>query len=106
MVKTTEIDEIQRMAKVIYEYDDHTLLYMIYLNDMNSSYSEKVEDKQTDFFTVETSRQTLEVYEYHIKDTNEYRYVTNFDYKEIHYRLKGIMDKEDFIRILENLYYY
>jgi len=105
-VINSEIDEQLRMAKVFYEYQGKIVLYAIYANDMDSSYTEDVPDKLTDTFEVKTDKQTIVVEEYLIEETQEYRYVTNYDYEGLHYRLKGVMNREDFENILKNLYYF
>ena len=105
-IKDYEIDEQQKLAKIFYDYNGKTLLYGIYLNDEDSSYSEKVSDQLTDEFDVTNEKQTIHVTEYQVRDTDEYRYVTNFEYQGIHYRLKGIMKRSDFEEILKNLYYF
>ena len=105
-IKSYEIDEQQKLAKIFYDYNGKMLLYGIYLNEEDSSYSEKVADPLTDEFDVTNEKQTIHVTEYQVRDTNEYRYVTNFEYQGIHYRLKGIMKRSDFEEILKNLYYF
>lgn len=105
-MKNYEVDESQQMAKVLYDYNEKVILYAIYLNDEDSSYSEKVADLLTDEFDVENEKQTIHVMEYQVRDTKDYRYVANFEYQGIHYRLKGIMKRSDFEEILKNLYYF
>lgn len=105
-IKSYEIDDQQKLAKIFYDYNGKMLLYGIYLNDEDSSYSEKVADPLTDEFDVENEKQTIHVMEYQVRDTKDYRYVANFEYQEIHYRLKGIMKRSDFEEILKNLYYF
>ena len=105
-IKSYEIDDQQKLAKIFYDYNGKMLLYGIYLNDEDSSYSEKVADPLTDEFDVTNEKQTFHVTEYQVRDTNEYRYVANFAYQGIHYRLKGIMKRSDFEEILRNLYYF
>ena len=105
-VKQFETDESQGMAKILYDYGDKVILYAVYLNDNDSSYSEKVSDQQTEEFDVTNEKQTIHVTEYQVRDTNDYRYVANFEYQGIHYRLKGIMKRSDFEEILKNLYYF
>lgn len=105
-IKSYEIDDQQKLAKIFYDYNGKMLLYGIYLNDEDSSYSEKVADPLTDEFDVTNEKQTIHVTEYQVRDTNEYRYVANFAYQGIHYRLKGIMKRSDFEEILRNLYYF
>ena len=106
ILKSLEIDSQQELAKVFYTYNKKTILYAIYLNDEDSSYSEKVADLLTDEFDVENEKQTIHVMEYQVRDTKDYRYVANFEYQGIHYRLKGIMKRSDFEEILKNLYYF
>lgn len=105
-LKDVEIDRQQELAKVFYKYNKKTILYAIYLNDEESSYSEKVSDHQTDEFDVTNEKQTIHVTEYQVRDTKEYRYVTYFEYQGVHYQLMGIMKRSDFEEILKNLYYF
>lgn len=105
-IKSYEIDDQQKLAKIFYDYNGKMLLYGIYLNDEDSSYSEKVADPLTDEFDVENEKQTIHVMEYQVRDTKDYRYVANFEYQGIHYRLKGIMKRSDFEEILKKLYYF
>lgn len=99
------IDEKQKVAKVFYKYKGMTMLYGIYVNGTDSSYSEQQADDQTDNFEVKTEKQTIQVQEYWVEETETYRYVANFEYKGIYYRLKGTVDREIFEEILKNLYY-
>lgn len=50
---------------------------------------------------MENEKQTIHVMEYQVRDTKDYRYVANFEYQGIHYRLKGIMKRSDFEEILK-----
>ena len=105
-IKSYEIDDQQKLAKIFYDYNGKMLLYGIYLNDEDSSYSEKVADPLTDEFDVTNEKQTIHVTEYQVRDTADYRYVTYFEYQGVHYQLMGIMKRSDFEEILKNLYYF
>ena len=105
-VKQFETDESQGMAKILYDYGDKVILYAVYLNDNDSSYSEKVSDQQTEEFDVTNEKQTIHVTEYQVRGTSDYRYVTYFEYQGVHYQLMGIMKRSDFEEILKNLYYF
>ncbi len=94
------------MAKVLYDITEKVILYAIYLNDEDSSYSEKVSDQLTDEFDVTNEKQTIHVTEYQVRDTTDYRYVAYFEYQGVHYQLMGIMKRSDFEEILKNLYYF
>ena len=43
--------------------------------------------------------------QYEIKDSDEERYIAEFEYKDIHYQIKGTIEKEEFEKILENLFF-
>ena len=105
-IENYEVDEQQKLAKIFYDYNGKTLLYGIYLNDEDSSYSEKVADPLTDEFDVTNEKQTIHVTEYQVRDTADYRYVSYFEYQGVHYQLMGIMKRSDFEEILKNLYYF
>ena len=36
-------------------------------------------------------------------DTKDKRYVVNFEYHDVHYQLKGVMKKEEVIKIVKDL---
>ena len=101
-----DFDEQQRVAKVFYKYKEKTILYGIYGDGTDSAYSEQQADVQVDVFEIKTEKQTIQVREYWVEETESYRYVANFEYKGMYYRLKGNVDREIFEEILKNLYYY
>lgn len=101
-----EVNEEQQIAKIFYELNSKNILYAIYLNDSESSYSEKVSDHLTDEFDVKNEKQMIHVTEYQVRGTSDYRYVTYFEYQGVHYQLMGIMKRSDFEEILKNLYYF
>ena len=45
-----------------------------------------------------------QVKEYEVKNTKEKRYIAEFEYKDVQYQLKGIMEKDEFEKILKNLF--
>ena len=47
----------------------------------------------------------LSVKEYEVKNKKEKRYIAEFEYKDIQYQLKGIMEKDEFEKILKNLFF-
>ncbi|TCS79453.1 DUF4367 domain-containing protein [Muricomes intestini] len=100
------IDEEQKSARLFYRYNGQIIRYTIYLNDADSSFGQKKEDKLEGKFTVETDIETLTVEEYEMKESEESRFVTNFSYKGVNYQLKGVMDRKDFVKILKNIIYF
>lgn len=102
----TEIDEEQRLAKLFYTYEDYIITYSMYVNNEDSSRSHKVEDEQTDAFTVENMTKQVEVKEYAVAGSNARRYVSNFEYRNVQYQLMGVMKREEFEKIVENLEFF
>ena len=43
--------------------------------------------------------------EYEIEGEDEHRFVAEFEYQDAQYQLMGIMEKAEFDKILENLYF-
>lgn len=102
----SNIDSDQGRAFVFYEYNNQLIRYSIYQNDSDLSLGQKEEDVLKDTFEVETSKQKIEVKEYKVEDYKESRYIVDFVYKDVHYQLKGVMSKNDIVKILENLIYF
>lgn len=100
------IDEEQRLAKMFYKYDDEIIRYVIYLNDSDSSLSQKEEDALVNEFTVDTEKHSINVKEYEVKGYINPRLIADFEYKGVKYQLKGIMETEEFVEILKNLAYF
>ena len=98
------IDPDQRRALIFYQYDDQIIRYAAYENDSDSSLGQKEEDILTDTIEVEVLGETLIVEEYGKK--NAKRYLVNFEYKGVHYQIKGVMEKKEFIKLIKNLIYF
>lgn len=98
-----QIDEDQKQAKLFYRYNDEVIRYMVYTNDSDSSLNQKEEDEQIDTFNVDLENTSIAVREYRVKKKDTLRYIADFEYKGVRYQLKGVMDKDQLIKILEDL---
>ena len=112
-MKFSEIEILENMqqARVFYNYYGEIIRYTIYLNSADSSWVEKIEDQKVDeyFLSVMSQRGSnieIKIEEYQIPEYDEYRRVASFEYKGIQYQLKGIMEKEEFEKILKNLKFF
>lgn len=103
-----ELVENMQCIRMFYEYKGEVIRYTIYLNSNDSERAENIEDEKIDEYTVLAKNGELEikVKEYQVPKYEENRRIANFEYKGIYYQLKGIMDKEDFNEILENLRFF
>ena len=99
------IDAEQSQAHLFYKYNDEIVKYTIYVNSADSSFGVKEEDEKVDEYEVKVNDVNILVEEYKIPEYSEYRQAADFEYHGVHYQLKGIMEKEKFKKIIENLYF-
>lgn len=103
VLKNYSIDEEQRRAQLFYFYNNEIIRYTVYTNDTDSSLGQKELDELADEFNLEVYNNLIHIEEYQVEDYENPRWVADFEYKEIHYQIKGVMEKEEFIKIVENL---
>lgn len=105
VLKRYIIDEEQRMAILFYQYGEEVIKYYMYTNSTDSSFGEKTVDQLLDEYEFQNGKHSILVKQYEIKNSDEKRYIAEFEYKDIHYQIKGSMEKEEFEKILENLFF-
>ena len=105
VLKRYIIDEEQRMAILFYQYGEEVIKYYMYTNSTDSSFGEKTVDQLLDEYEFQNGNHSIIVKQYEIKDSDEERYIAEFEYIDIHYQIKGSMEKEEFEKILENLFF-
>lgn len=105
---SVEIDENMQSAKIFYKYNEEVIRYSIYLNSRDSEKAENIEDEKVNEYVIMTKNNEVEIKikAYQVPNNKEHRRVADFEYKGIYYQLKGIMEKEEFDKILENLKFY
>lgn len=104
ILKSYIIDELQRKVSLFYEYNGDIIRYTMYLNDTDSSFSQKDLDSLIDEYEVKNSYFNIGVKEYEIDKSIEKRFVAEFEYQDVQYQLKAILEKEEFNKILESLF--
>lgn len=97
------LDEEQRKAYLFYEYEGEVIKYSIYMNDADSSFGQKELDKLSDQYEIENNGVKISIEQFDIDNSENKRYIAEFEYKDIHYQLKGAMVKEEFDKIIKNL---
>lgn len=105
VLKRYIIDEEQRKAILFYQYGEEVIKYYMYTNSTDSSFGEKTVDQLLDEYEFQNGKHSILVKQYEIKDSDEERYIAEFEYNDIHYQIKGSMEKEEFEKILENLFF-
>lgn len=107
-LSTIEIAENMQYARIFYKYKGEVIRYSIYLNSNDSEKAENIEDKKVDEYIVQDKDRKLyiTVSEYQVPKYQEYRRIADFEYKGVYYQLKGIIEKEEFDKILKNMKFY
>lgn len=101
-----ELDYEQRRAVLLYEYQDWTIRYRMYMNDTESSFAQTEVDSLVNEYKIEASENTIiQISEYDIENEEQNRFVAEFEYRDAQYQLMGIMEEEEFNEIIKNLYF-
>ena len=87
------IDKEQRYAILFYNYNGEVIKYSIYLNNSDSSFSQREPDKLIDQYKIEKNNIDINVEEYSIGKNK--KYVAEFEHKDVNYQLKGVMDRAE-----------
>lgn len=107
LIKEYEIDREQKRATLLYECDGQIIRYMMYMNDTDSSYGQIETDELINEYSINTENNVeINVKEYSIDNVDEKRNVAEFEYRDAQYQLMGIMPREEFDKILKNLFFY
>lgn len=101
-----EIQEEMIRAELLYMYKNEIIIYSLYLNDEDSSFVQNEEDNKIDEYTMSIEGTEIKVEEFEKPDNVMNRQEANFEYQGMHYHLKGVMEKEEFKKILENLLFF
>ena len=106
-IKEYVIDENQRKVYLFYKYGDEIVRYTVYMNDTDSSFGQKDTDTLGEEDIIQVNNINIYVKEYDIDSDNsiDKRFVAEFQYRDVQYQLKAIMEKKEFDKILENLYF-
>lgn len=104
VLKKYSIDENQRKAYLFYQYGKEIIKYTMYTNDSDSSFTQKELDPLIDNYEIIYKNFRINVEEYNVENSSEERLIAEFEYRGVQYQLKGVMENEEFNKILENLY--
>lgn len=97
------LDKEQKKAYMFYDYQGEVIRYSIYMNDTDSSFGQKELDKLSDQYEIDNNGVEIKIEEFYIENSEEKRYIAEFKYRDIHYQLKGIMNRSEFDEIIKNL---
>ena len=99
-----EMDKEQNRAVIFYKYNGQIMQYAMYMNNTDSSYGRTDLDQLVDEYQIETTNKIIaDVKEYSVVNRENNRYVAEFEYMDAQYQLMGVMEKDEFDKIIENL---
>ena len=105
-LKSYEIDKTQNRAILFYKYKDQVIRYSMYMNDTDSSHGQIETDQLIEEYQIIAGDNiNVNIKEYTVVNYNENRYVAEFEYMDAQYRLMGVMEKEEFDKIIKNLFF-
>lgn len=105
ILKKYSVDSEQRRATLLFQYGDQVIRYTMYTNSKDSFLGQKTVDNLTNEYEIENGGKKIQIKEYEVKNKKEKRYIAEFECKDIQYQLKGIMEKEEFDKIIKNLFF-
>lgn len=102
-----ELDKEQSRAVIFYKYNDQIMQYAMYMNNKDSSYGRTELDQLVDEYQIKMNNKIIiDVKAYSVANRDNNRYVAEFEYMDAQYQLMGVMEKEEFDKIIENLIFY
>ena len=101
--KRYTLDKDQRKAYIFYEYNGEVIRYSVYMNDADSSFGQKELDQLLDQYEINNDNVQITVEEFNITSSENKRYIAEFTYRDVHYQLKGVMERAEFDEIIKNL---
>ena len=99
------IDEEQRKVYLFYNYNSEVIRYTMYMNDTDSSFSQKDLDVLIDEYEIGNEQFDVYVEEYQINNSLKKRYIAEFEYQDVQYQLMGSVRQEEFDKIINNLFF-
>ena len=98
-----ELDKEQNLAVIFYNYNDQIMQYLMYMNNTDSSYGQTEIDQLVSEYQIVVNNNVIDIKEYTVVNQENNRYVAEFEYMDAQYQLTGLMEKEEFDKIIENL---
>lgn len=93
-------------AMIYYQYLDNILTYTIAPSYQDFSFGYDIEDPIVDEYVKKVKDTEIKVTEYKIEDSGQQEFSARFEYKDVSYILTGIIEKDEFEKILENLHFF
>lgn len=93
-------------AILYYQYDENVFTYTITPAYQDFSFGYDIEDTIVDEYIKTVENTKIEITEYLIEGSNQQEFSAEFEYQDVTYILTGIIEKDEFEKILENLHFF
>lgn len=93
-------------ATIYYQYGENMFTYNITPVYQGFSFGYDIEDTIVDEYVKTVENTKIQVTEYLIEGSNQQEFSAEFEYKDVTYILAGIIEKDEFEKILENLHFF
>lgn len=101
-----EIEKEQNRVALFYQYNEQIIKYTMYMNDTDSSFVQSEPDELINEYQIISSNGvSIYIKEYKVDELKNNRYIAEFEYMDAQYEIKGNMEKEEFDKIIENLFF-
>lgn len=101
-----QLDQELQETTFYYLNDEKVLSYRIVTRYVESSTGMEIQDEFLQEYVLELPETDVVISEYRIQDTGELEYTAQFTYKNSEYFLMGIMNREDFEKVVKNLFFF
>lgn len=101
-----QLDQELQEAIFYYLNGEKILSYRIVTRYVESSTGMEIQDEFLQEYVMELPETDVVISEYKIQDTGELEYTAQFTYKNSEYFLMGIMNREDFEKVVKNLNFF
>lgn len=99
-----EIDETQNKAVLLYKHNGQNIQYSMYMNDTDSSLGQIEIDNIIDEYDIKLENGIIfHVREYLLEESERTRFVAEAEYRDAQYQLIGVIEKEEFEKIIKNI---
>lgn len=100
-----QIEKDMKVAELYYKYKEENIVYIINGDQAKNSIGIGIEDTLVEDYRIEVKNVPIEIRECEIENNKQRRYYASFNYKETKYFLVAGIEREEFEKILNNLYF-
>ena len=100
------IDQTLLTANIYYDLNGNLLTYTIIPIYRDASAGYDIEDKEVDEYSLKVKNVEIKITEYVIQNSHQHEFSAKFQHGDVSYFLTGVIEKNEFEKILENLHFF